>query len=124
MEERRLTCIGCPLGCLLAVTLEDGGVAGVAGNQCGRGADYARTESVNPTRLVTTTVRLRGAAVGAAPVKTARPIPKGLVRDCARALAGIEVDAPVLLGQVVLSDVCGTGAAVVATRSIPPVERG
>lgn len=121
METRQLTCISCPIGCLLAVSLENGVVREVTGNQCGRGVAYAGEECAHPTRMMTTTVRLRGAAVDAAPVKTSRPIPKDTVVACVRALKDIELDAPVTLGQLVLADVCGTGADVVATRSIPHI---
>ena len=39
MEERNLTCIGCPLGCALKVTIDAENVT-VTGNTCKRGADY------------------------------------------------------------------------------------
>ena len=38
MEKRILTCIGCPMGCRLEVTLEKGAFAGVTGNTCKTGA--------------------------------------------------------------------------------------
>ena len=48
MSTRELTCIGCPLGCAVTVTLENGTVTGVAGNTCPRGDAYARKEVTNP----------------------------------------------------------------------------
>ena len=57
MEQRELTCIGCPLGCPLTVTLENGAVQSVQGNTCPRGDAYARKEVTAPTRIVTSTVR-------------------------------------------------------------------
>ncbi len=120
MKATTLTCINCPLGCILTVTLHDNGdVADVSGNQCARGVAYAKMESTNPTRMMTSTVRLTGGAIAQVPVKTAAPIPKGLVVDSVKALKPIELAAPVTLGQVVLTNVCGTGVDVVATRSIP-----
>ena len=62
MEKRELTCIGCPLGCSITVTLENGEIKDVAGYTCKRGHDYARKEVTNPTRIVTSTVRLTGSA--------------------------------------------------------------
>ena len=46
METKKieLTCIGCPMGCPLIVTMEDGAVASVTGNTCPRGDAYARKE--------------------------------------------------------------------------------
>ena len=52
MEKRDLTCIGCPLGCQITVTMENGEVTDVKGNTCPRGDKYAREEVTNPTRVV------------------------------------------------------------------------
>ena len=54
MNIRELTCIGCPMGCQLRATLEDGVVTAVTGNTCPRGDAYARKECVHPERTVTT----------------------------------------------------------------------
>lgn len=55
METRELTCIGCPLGCALTVTMNGKEVVEVKGNTCKKGDIYARKEVTNPTRIVTTT---------------------------------------------------------------------
>ena len=60
MNIRELTCIGCPMGCQLRATLEDGVVTAVTGNTCPRGDAYARKECVHPERTVTGTVRVLG----------------------------------------------------------------
>ena len=65
MEERNLICIGCPMGCPLTVTLEDGKVLSVVGNTCPRGDIYARKEVTNPTRIVTSSVLVSGSKTGA-----------------------------------------------------------
>ena len=54
METRELTCIGCPLGCALTVTMNGKEVVEVKGNTCKKGDIYARKEVTNPTRIVTT----------------------------------------------------------------------
>ncbi len=118
METISMTCINCPIGCALSVGVEGGEAVAVAGNQCARGIAYAKAEVANPTRMMASTVRLRGGVVAQLPVKTRSPIPKGLVGDSVRALAGVELDAPAALGQVVAANVCGTGVDVIATRSV------
>lgn len=50
MEERKLTCIGCPMGCQLQVIIKDGIVEKVTGNTCKRGADYGKKEVTDPTQ--------------------------------------------------------------------------
>lgn len=118
MEQRELTCIGCPLGCALTVTLENGAVQSVQGNTCPRGDAYARKEVTAPTRIVTSTVRVTGGTLPAVSVKTAGDIPKGKIFDCVRALKDVAVPAPVRIGQVIVPDVAGTGVAIVATKNI------
>ena len=62
MEERNLTCIGCPLGCALKVTI-DGDNVTVTGNTCKRGADYGANEVTHPTRIVTSTVCVKNGTI-------------------------------------------------------------
>ncbi len=120
MSTTLLTCINCPLGCELTVELaDDGAVAAVRGNDCNRGLAYAKAEIACPERVLTTTVRVRGAPIAMLPVKTAAAIRKEWVEKAAQALADICVDAPVMAGEVIAKDVCGTGVDVVATRSLP-----
>lgn len=71
-ETKELTCIGCPLGCAITVTLTDGTVSSVTGNTCPRGDAYARKEVTNPTRIVTTTVRVKG---GVSPMVNVKRLP-------------------------------------------------
>lgn len=118
MEQRELTCIGCPLGCSVLVTMDNGAVVSVTGNTCPRGDAYARKEVTAPTRTVSTTVPVHGGVLAAVSVKTAGEIPKDKIFDCVRALKDITVTAPVELGQVVLADAAGTGVDVVATKTV------
>ena len=110
MEEKKLTCICCPMGCQLQITIRDGQVEKVEGNTCKRGAEYGKKEVTNPTRIVTTTVRVH--------VKTASDIPKSAVMDCIRQLKEVVVEAPVYIGDVVLTEVAGTKIAVIITKNI------
>lgn len=120
MERATLTCIRCPRGCQVTVSLDDGNVAAVEGNACPRGEAYARKEVTAPARVVTTTVPVDGSADWAVvSVKTAGDVPKGLVMPVVAELANVRAKAPVHIGDVVLKDVCGTGVDVVATRDAP-----
>ena len=109
-------CTMCLNGCHLQVDEENG--YAVTGNKCPRGAVYGKSELTNPVRIVTTTVRIEGAARPSPPVKTAGDVPKGKMFDIVAALDDVCVQAPVHVGDVVLADVCGTGVDVVASRSM------
>ena len=118
MEQKNLTCIGCPLGCQLTVELENGEVISVTGNTCKRGDDYARKEVTSPTRIVTSTVKVNDGNVPTVSVKTKSDIPKGKIFDCAKALKEVIVQAPIAIGDVVLENVAGTGVDIVATKGV------
>lgn len=114
-EEKSVTCIVCPRGCRIKVSIKGGEIIRISGNLCKRGADYARSEVTQPMRVLTTTMRLEDGHL--LPVKTARPIPKELLFEAVRELSGVRVKGPIEIGQVVYSNVAGTGVDVVATRS-------
>lgn len=118
MEKRELTCIGCPLGCTLIVSMENRTVVSVEGNTCRRGDDYARKEVTNPTRIVTSTVRVEGGKDVTVAVKTKKDIPKSMIFDCVKALKGVTVKAPVKIGDVILSNAAGTGVDIVASSNV------
>ena len=118
MNTMELTCIGCPLGCPLTVTMEGNEVVEVKGNTCPKGAIYAKKEVTNPTRIVTSTVRVTGGSCPMVNVKTASDIPKRKIFECVEALKDVVLTAPVKIGDVVLDNVANTGVAVVAARNV------
>ena len=118
METRNLTCIGCPMGCALTVTM-DGDHITVAGNTCPVGEKYAKKEVTNPTRVVTSSVRVNGADIARVSVKTASDIPKNKIFYCMAEIMKIEVNAPVSIGDVIIENCAGTGVSVVATKNVP-----
>lgn len=118
MERRELTCIGCPMGCLVTVELEGAEVAAVLGHTCPRGEVYARREVTNPTRIVTSTVRVLAGERERVSCKTAQDIPKDRISDVMAAINAVSVSAPVHIGDVLIEDAARTGVAVVATSSV------
>lgn len=118
MEKRNLTCINCPLGCNVTVTLEKGQILSIEGNTCKRGENYAIKEISKPARTVTSTVSVVGGKLKVAPVRTKNDIPKDLIFDCMEEINNALVFAPIKLGQVIIEDVCGSGVDVIATANI------
>ena len=107
-----LICIGCPLGCNLTVDMDGSEVVEVKGNTCKKGKEYAVKEVTNPTRIVTSIVRVKNGNIAVVSVKTKEDIPK------AKALKDVEVEAPIKIGDVLVSNIAGTGVDIVATRNI------
>ena len=118
MERRELICIGCPMGCPLTVELENGEIQTITGYTCRKGEIYARKEVTNPTRIVTSTVRVEGGRADMVSVKTREDIPKDKIFQCVKALKGVTVKAPIHIGDVVVADVAGTGVDIVAPKEV------
>ncbi len=115
-KERLLTCIVCPRGCQMKVTLDESGKpTGVEGNFCKRGLTYANDECTNPKRTVTSTVRCRSGEVVS--VKTDSTVPKGKMLEVMAEINRTLAEDDVKIGDIIIKDVCGTGANVVATSN-------
>lgn len=117
METRELTCIRCPIGCQLTVTV-DGDNVKVEGNNCPRGAEYGAKEVTNPTRTVTSSIRVEGGELPLVSVKTATDIPKDKIFDVMREIHAASVKAPVNTGDVIIHNAAGTGIDIIATKTV------
>ncbi len=121
-KNKVFTCIVCPRGCEVTATLsKDNEILGIEGNYCPRGETYVRNELTHPMRQLTSTVIIRGGIYDRLPVILSTEIPKDKMTDVMKALDGVVVDAPIRRGDVIISDVCGLGADVVASRSMQRV---
>ena len=117
---RELTCVACPMGCSITVTLDDNNeVTNVTGNTCPRGDKYARTECTHPERSLTSTAKVIGGTAYVVPVKSSTAITKELLFDAMKEVNKASIKAPVHIGDVVIEDLLGTGISIVATNEIP-----
>ena len=69
MEKRELTCISCPMGCQMTVSVGKGEIK-VTGNTCKRGEIYAKKEVTDPRRVVTSSIRVKNGDLIRVSVKT------------------------------------------------------
>ena len=118
ITTKNLTCIVCPRGCTLTVTLDsalENPVVSVEGQGCKRGVDYATAECTHPTRVLTTTAPTVDG--GVVPCKTDRAIPRELLFEAMKAVNSLSAPAVVRIGDVLLPDLLGTGANIVATAN-------
>lgn len=128
-EKKELICIGCPMGCPLTVTLDKDDkdktkAVNVSGHTCPKGKAYAEKEVTNPTRIVTSTVRVEGGDRDYISVKTKTDIPKEKIFACMKEINNILARAPIASGDVLLENVAGTGVPVVATKAAGRSEYG
>ena len=113
----------CPSECALTIEtrIDENGVEhvlSVQGNRCARGRKFAEQEIIRPMRILATTIVVRGGDEKLLPVRTARPIPRDLHLSAMRDIRHTSVPAPVHMGDVVMSDLLGTGVDLVASMNV------
>lgn len=123
IEKLPLTCIICPMGCSMEVEVETNAsgqkkVLSVKDNGCKRGEQYAAKELQNPTRTLTTTMKVEGGELPLVPVKTAGEVPKASLLQCMEVVRRASCKAPVKRGDVLIYDLLGTGVNVFACADI------
>lgn len=109
-----LICINCPLGCRLTISHQNEEIIAVTGNACPRGAAYAKQEFVNPLRVLTTLMRIKGTN-RPLPVRSDKPVPLHLLLDCKKYLNCVEAVSPVRCGDIIVENIMNTGCSIVAT---------
>lgn len=111
--KRTITCIICPKGCTIEADTES---LVTSGNFCKRGAEYAISECTNPMRVVTSAMNVENRDGCRISVKTKLPVPKSAIYDIMNLIHWTTVSAPVNIGDVIISDICGT--EIIATSDI------
>lgn len=114
----RLTCVLCPVGCELEIGKDAAGEIQVQGNQCDKGIPLATEEVLRPVRNLATSVPLRGTAARMISVRLSRPVPREMLFPILAEIGKLRPEPPVRRGQVLIADVLGSGADVIATRTI------
>lgn len=111
---KEFTCIICPRGCHLVVDDE----MNVTGNSCIRGKQYAISELTNPTRSITSSIRVNNREDLLVSVKTSGNVPKGKIFEVMDEINKLSVSAPTHIGDVVKANVLGLGVDIVITKNI------
>jgi CxxC motif-containing protein len=117
MAGKTYTCIVCPVSCRITVE-EQGDDFKIEGYTCNRGRDFARMEHTDPTRVLTSTVKVIGCNIKRLPIISAKEVPKHKLRECLDMVYKATVKPPVKCGDVVISDICGTGVNVLAAKNL------
>ena len=112
---KEFICIVCPIGCHLEVNEE---TLEVKGNGCPRGITYGQKECVKPMRHITSTVKVIQGERPVVSVKTKDEIPKDMIFIVMEEIKKASLEAPVQIGDVVISNVCDLGVDIVATSTV------
>jgi len=118
IEKKHFTCVTCPVGCEVDVEVKDDSIVSMKGNKCDKVKEFVLQELKEPMRVLTTIVRIKSAKYAMLPVRTDKLIPKRLFTQAIGELASIDLQAPVHMSDVIVKDVAGSGANIVATRTM------
>lgn len=117
-EEKQITCIVCPIGCKILVKKDGSNVKITEGNKCKRGIEYARSEALDPRRMLTSSILVLGGEWPLVSVKSTKPVPKKHLYAVLDEIKKAKVKAPVRVGQVLMKNVSHTNIDIVATKNI------
>jgi CxxC motif-containing protein len=105
------------MGCALKVKIQGKEVIQVTGNSCKNGELYGRKECTNPTRIVTSTVKVQGSTNRVVSVKTEKDISKEQVFAVIKLLKELNLEAPVKMGDIIAENIFDTGINIIATSN-------
>lgn len=117
-EEKEITCIVCPIGCKILVKTDGKHFKVCDGQKCKKGIEYARSEALDPRRMLTSSIFVKNGEWSLVSVKSSKPVPKHKVFDVLKEIKKSSVKAPVNLGQIVIKNVAGTKIDIITTKSI------
>lgn len=117
-NKKEITCIVCPIGCRILVNTDGKHFELLDGNKCKRGIDYARNEALDPRRMLTSSVFVKGGEWPLVSVKSSKSIPKDKIYDVLKEIKNTKVTAPIKLGQPIIKNVSNTKIDILATKSI------
>ena len=106
------------MGCSIAVESRNARIVSVEGAGCPRGTEYAKSESLHPVRILTSSVLLKGGSEILMPVRSTGGIPKEYLLDCIAELRKVVLKVPVKLHESVIRNILGTGVDIVTASSM------
>lgn len=119
VKDKKVICIGCPMGCRVTVEVGPGGkVNKIRGHKCKEGEKFIIEEFTNPVRIFTGTVPTGYTDLPLLPVRTSMPIPKKNMKKATRAALDVELKLPIRVGDVLIPRFMGTEANLIATSNL------
>lgn len=116
--KREYICIVCPNSCRITVEYDDQVIKHIKGAQCQKGNEFIENEIKNQLRTFTGSVLCEDGDYQLISVKTNKPVPKKYLKQIAQKTHQIKMEAPVEIGQVIIPNIMGLNADLVATRRV------
>jgi len=121
MIEKEFICIVCPNSCPIMVQYEDGNspkLISAEGSCCTRGNAWVQQEIENPMRTFSSSVLVDNGDFIEASVRLTKPVPLTKIFDVMEVIKKLRLQAPLSIGDVILSNPAGTMTDVIVTRNV------
>jgi CxxC motif-containing protein len=118
-NDTNITCILCPIGCEIRVNKKELKI--IEGAKCKKGIDYSKNEILNPKRIITSSILVKNGDLPLVSVKTNNPIPKDKIFEIINKIKNKTVDAPIQIGEIIIKNILGTNADIIATKSVKKI---
>lgn len=115
---KEFTCIVCPRGCNISVNMENSTIKSINNATCKRGEEYATQEITNPLRSIASSVIIENGDLPLASVRLTKPIPKSLIFKVMEEINNIRINAPVKIGQIIITNILDTNSDLIITRDV------
>ena len=116
--EKQITCIVCPIGCKIFIKTDGKHFEISNGNKCVKGIDYAKSEALDPRRMLTSSVLVSNGEWPLVSVKSSKPVPKNKIFQVLKEIKKKKVEAPIKIGEIILKNVVNTKINIIATKTI------
>lgn len=111
-----MKCEICPVGCEL--TLDPSMPEKISGNRCGRGREFAEKKLRSEEMFVTGRICVLNGNMSHLPVVTSQQVSSSISGQILAALFDLEVEAPIRNRECIVENIAGSGADLLAARSI------
>lgn len=112
---KKVYCVICPNSCEIEI---DENTLEAKGNLCPRGLEFAKQEITNPKRTVTSSVKTIFKSMPVLSCRTNKPVSKDKISEVMAEINRILIDYPVRIGNVILYNIAGTDADLIATNNL------
>ncbi|MBS4534450.1 DUF1667 domain-containing protein [Clostridium sp. D2Q-14] len=90
----------------------------ISGNKCKRGFNYGIKEMTNPTRVITSTVKIKYGLLPRLPIKSDGEVPKGKIPRCMEIINQVTIQTPIYIGDIIIPNILDTGINIIASRDM------
>ena len=119
----KIICTVCPKGCEISISELSTGNYNISQYSCERGKKYAEQEITNPSRILTTTIKVKNAFIKRLPVRSKEPVPKNSIIQLMEEIKKIEIEAPIKEGDIVIENILDTGIDIIASKNVSTESR-